>query len=69
MVPVATRCRIAELAAERGWSLGELARRTHISKSTLSSYATMRTSDMPLRNAIAISQVLDCHPAELYEWE
>jgi len=69
MVPVAVRCRISDLAHEKGWSLGELARRTGISKSTLSSYDTMRTKNMPLRIALAISNALECSPIDLYIWK
>lgn len=69
MVPVAMRCRISDLANEKGWSLGELSRRTGISKSTLSSYDTMRTKNMPLRTAIVIANALGTSPADLYVWE
>lgn len=69
MVPVAVRCRISDLANEKGWSLGELSRRTGISKSTLSSYDTMRTKNMPLRIAIAVSDALECNPVDLYYWK
>ncbi|GAA0840639.1 hypothetical protein GCM10008915_36610 [Bifidobacterium pullorum subsp. gallinarum] len=69
MVPVAERCRVSELAADKGWSLGDLSRRTGVSKSTLSSYNTMQTKNMPLRIAIVISDALECSPADLYVWK
>lgn len=69
MVLVAVRCRISDLASEKGWSLGELSRRTGISKSTLSSYDTMRTKDIPLRIAIIISGALGVEPVDLYVWK
>ncbi|PAD72406.1 helix-turn-helix domain-containing protein [Paenibacillus campinasensis] len=55
--------------SRKGWSLGELARRIGISKSTLSSYDTIRTKNMPLRIALAISNALECSPIDLYIWK
>jgi DNA-binding Xre family transcriptional regulator len=69
MVPVAVRCRISDLASDKGWSLGELSRRTGISKSTLSSYDTKRTRNMPLPVALALSEALEVQPVDLYVWE
>jgi len=69
MALTALRCRISELTDLNGWSLGYLSERTGIAKSTLSAYDTMRSKDMPLRNAIIISEVFGCRPEELYVWD
>lgn len=64
----ALRSRIPELAAGKGMSIRELARRVNIKPSTMASYTSMRSPDIPLRIAILIAEEFEVLPEELYAW-